>query len=70
MEDHHKKFHDFINDNIECALTGGCITDVAQKDRILNRFKDAEECSNALFVLMDELAADVGSDIDMQEVLA
>ncbi|WP_455757878.1 CZB domain-containing protein [Sulfurimonas sp.] len=70
MEDHHKKFHDFINDNIECALTGGCITDVSQKERILNRFKDAEECSNALFILMDELATDVGSNINMQEVLA
>jgi len=70
MEEYHKKFHDFINGNIECALTGGCVTDIKQKEKILNRFQEAEECSNTLFTLMDELASTVGSDIDMQEVLA
>lgn len=70
MEHHHKEFHNLINENLECALTGGCMTQNSSKDEIINRFKEAEEHSNKLFELMDTLAIEVGSKIDMNEVLA
>ena len=70
MESYHVKFHDLINENIECALTGGCVTDSKNQEEIIKRFDKAEECSNTLFTLMDELASELGTDVDMQEVLA
>ena len=40
------------------------------KDAIMKNFQDAEEHSNKLFALMDELANEMGHDVDMSEVLA
>jgi len=69
MESFHKDFHDLINDNIDCAITGACMSNTDQRDEILGRFEKAEECSNQLFDLLDALATEVGSDVDMREVL-
>ncbi len=70
MEQHHKMFHTLINENIECALKGGCMSKNRSKDDILTHFKEAEEHSNKLFSLMDTLAQEVGDNIDMSKVLA
>jgi methyl-accepting chemotaxis protein len=70
IESYHIKFHELINENIECASTSTCMTDSAEKDKIIKRFEEAEATSNTLFDLMDELANELGSSIDMQEVLA
>ncbi|RLB76047.1 MAG: hypothetical protein DRH15_13160 [Deltaproteobacteria bacterium] len=70
LESHHELFHSLINENLDCALTGGCMAKNKSKDDIMKRFEDAEEHSNKLFTLMDELAAEVGSSINMREVLA
>jgi methyl-accepting chemotaxis protein len=70
MESHHVEFHNLINENIECALHGGCMSETKSKDEIMQRFKDAEEHSNKLFDLMNKLSDEVGGDIEMKEVLA
>ena len=70
MELHHEQFHSLINENLDCALKGGCIAKSGSQEEIMKRFSDAEEHSNKLFALMDELADEVGSNVDMSEVLA
>jgi methyl-accepting chemotaxis protein len=70
MESHHVEFHNLINENIECALSGGCMSENKSKDEIMKRFQDAEEHSNKLFDLMNKLSDEVGADIEMKEVLA
>ncbi len=70
LEVHHEQFHSLINENLDCALTGGCMAKNKSKDDIMQKFQDAEEHSNKLFSLMDELADEIGEDIDMNEVLA
>ena len=70
MESHHKLFHSLINENLDCALTGGCMSKNKSKDDIMKRFEEAEEHSNKLFALMDELSHEVGHSIDMREILA
>ena len=70
MQKHHEDFHKFINDNLDCALKGGCMAKTESKDEIVNRFKAAEEESKRLFELMDKLADELGDDVDMKEVLA
>jgi len=70
MEVHHEQFHALINDNLDCSLTGGCMAKNESKDKIMKNFKDAEEHSNKLFELMDNLANEIGSDVNMSEVLA
>jgi methyl-accepting chemotaxis protein len=70
FEAHHERFHTLINENLECALTGGCMSRNKSKDAIMKNFQDAEEHSNKLFALMDELANEIGHDVDMSEVLA
>ena len=69
MQVHHEKFHQLINENIDCALTGGCMTKNDKKDAIINRFREAEQHSVNMFALMDQLAEEVGYDIDMSIVL-
>ena len=69
MQPHHERFHQLINENIDCALTGGCMTKNDTKDEIINRFKEAEQHSVDMFALMDQLAEEVGADIDMSVVL-
>jgi len=69
MEPLHKEFHELINENIDCAIKGACMTNPQERDEILGRFQTAEECSNKLFELLDNLASEVGSNIDMREVL-
>ena len=69
MESHHREFHDLINDNLDCALTGVCMDKNESKDEIMKRFQSAEEHSNKLFALLDELANEVGADVNMGEVL-
>ena len=70
MENHHKNFHDLINENLDCALTGGCMTKNQSKDEIIQRFRKAEEESVQLFTLMDRLVDEVGDGVNMQEVMA
>jgi len=70
MESHHELFHSLINENLDCALTGGCMAKNKSRDDIMKRFEDAEEHSNKLFSLMDELAAELGKSVNMKEVLA
>ncbi|MCD6433064.1 MAG: CZB domain-containing protein [Sulfurimonas sp.] len=70
LETHHQQFHNLINENLDCALSGGCMAKNKSKDEIMKRFQDAEEHSNTLFALMDTLAHEVGQDVDMNEVLA
>jgi len=70
MEQPHLAFHTFINDNLDCALNGGCMSKAGKKDEIIERFQKAEEVSTQLFNLMDQLIEDVGESINMQEVLA
>jgi len=70
FELHHEQFHKLINDNLDCALSGGCMSKNKSKDKIMKNFQEAEEHSNKLFALMDELAEEVGHDIDMNEVLS
>ena len=70
MEHHHEQFHTLINDNLDCALNGGCMTASEAEVLIMKKFKDAEEHSNQLFNLMDILAQELGNSVDMNEVLA
>ncbi len=70
FEKHHERFHTLINDNLECALSGGCMSKNKSKDQIMKNFQDAEEHSNKLSDLMDELVNEVGPTINMSEVLA
>jgi len=70
MEAHHERFHNLINENLDCALHGGCMTKNKSKDEIVQRFADAEKESIELFVLMDQLVEDVGDDVNMKEVMA
>jgi len=70
LELHHEQFHTLINENLDCALRGGCMSKNKSKDDIMRKFQEAEDHSNKLFALMDDLANDVGHDIDMSEVLA
>jgi len=69
LEMHHTQFHELINENLDCALTGGCMAKSESKDAIIQRFADAEEHSNQLFTLMDQLSTEVGATIDMKDVL-
>jgi len=70
MEQHHVAFHSLINDNLECSLNGGCMTKEKAEDLIMQKFKDAEEHSNKLFNLMDQLVNDIGGDVDMNDILS
>ena len=68
MESHHEAFYSLINENLECALEGGCITKNKAEEKIMLNFKNAEEHSNKLFDLMDQLVLNVGSDVDMNTI--
>jgi len=68
MEVHHKTFHELINKNIDCVLTGGCMTQNASQTEIKTKFDEAEEHSVSLFKLLDTLVQEVGDTIDMSEV--
>jgi len=70
IESHHEKFHSLINENLDCALSGGCMSKNKEKDAIMKRFQEAEDHSNKLFSLMDDLAENLGADVNMNEVLA
>jgi methyl-accepting chemotaxis protein len=67
---HHEKVHELINENINCALNGGCMAKNDSKEEIVGRFREAEEHSKELFLLMDQLAQEMGDNIDMNEVVA
>jgi len=72
METHHKTYHELINKNIDCVLDSSCVssTDENQKEEIIKRFKESEEHSNQLFVLIDELVekSDVSITSKLYEV--
>jgi len=70
IEVEHEAFHKLINDSLDCALSGGCMAKNEKKGDMLNDFKKAEEHSNKLFILMDELANELGKNINMEKVLA
>ena len=70
IESHHELFHSLINENLDCALSGGCMSKNTEKDAIMKRFQEAEEHSSQLFTLMDNLADDIGENVNMDEVLA
>jgi len=69
MEAHHTAFHSLINENIDCALTGGCMANNNKKEEIIRRFETAEKHSAELFILLDKLANEIGEDVIMSEVL-
>jgi methyl-accepting chemotaxis protein len=69
MEQHHKQFHELINSNLDCALKGGCMSKILKQEAIMNNFKEAEDHSSKLFKLFDELANEVGTNIDMNKIL-
>ncbi|MCK9491904.1 MAG: CZB domain-containing protein [Sulfurimonas sp.] len=69
MESHHIAFHDLINENLDSALAGHCLTDKEIKDALLRRFDTAESHSNELFKLMDKLSQEVGESVEMCEVI-
>jgi len=69
MEEHHKAFHDLINGNLDCALKGACQSGSKESlNEIIENFKKAEEHSNALFDLMDQLVEEIGEDIDIEAI--
>ncbi len=70
MQIHHETFHKLINSNLDCALKGGCMAKSESKEEIINRFKEAERHSIDMFTLMDQLAEEVGYDVDMSEIVA
>ena len=66
----HEQFHNLINENLDCALEGSCMSQNKEKENILKRFAEAENHSNTLFALMDALALELGKSVDMREILA
>ena len=68
METPHERFHQLINETLECAMGKACANKAQSKDEIINKFKAAEEESQQLFLLMDQLVNEVGETINMQEV--
>jgi len=70
MEKHHTAYHELINKNLDCALSGNCMAKSEQsKEEILSRFQEAEEHSNQLFALLDELAEKHGDIVNMKNIL-
>jgi methyl-accepting chemotaxis protein len=69
MESHHLTFHNLINDNIACVLHAGCVMG-AGKNEVIQKFAQAEEESIKLFALMDTFINEIGSNVNMREVLA
>ncbi len=69
IETHHIAFHSLINENIDCALTGGCMSQGGSKEDIMRRFQEAEEHSNQLFALIDNLVDEVGASQNMSEII-
>jgi len=69
MEKHHIEFHALVNDNIDCALSGGCMAKHEKKTEILTKFEDAENHSIELFALLNKLSEEAGESIIMSEVV-
>jgi len=69
MEVYHTAFHDLINQNIDCVITGGCMAQNASQEDIKRRFNEAEKNSSELFILLDKLIEEVGNTVDMNEVI-
>ena len=70
IEKHHTAYHELINKNLDCALSGNCMAKSEQsKEEILSRFQEAEEHSNQLFALLDELAEKHGHSFNMRDIL-
>ena len=69
MEPLHKEFHELINKNIDCILHGSCMSNADDKKEILERFQSAEKHSSQLYILLDTLVDEVGSNIDMLDAL-
>ena len=68
MGESHKKFHEFIEMNLEYVKSGESTLQSENKDIIIDRFKNAEKYSEELFSLMDELVENIGEDIDISKV--
>lgn len=62
MDSYHAKFHKLINENLEAVMIADGITNSNQKDEIMKRFKEAEECFNSLLTLMDNLTDEFDTD--------
>jgi methyl-accepting chemotaxis protein/uncharacterized CHY-type Zn-finger protein len=70
LELHHIEFHKLINQNLDCALSGKCMAKSTEaKEEILSRFQAAEEHSNQLMALFDELAQEHGESVNMKDIL-
>ncbi len=65
MDSYHSKFHKLINENLESVMKTEGITNNEQKDEIMRRFREAEECFNSLLTLMDNLA----DELDTADVI-
>jgi methyl-accepting chemotaxis protein len=68
IEQYHQAYHELINKNIDCVLTGGCMTNSTQQKEIKARFDETEKNSQELFLLLDSLAQEVGDSVDMSEI--
>jgi methyl-accepting chemotaxis protein len=70
IESEHEAFHNLINNSLDCALNGGCMSKNTKKENMIKDFEQAEFHSNKLFDLMDELSNDIGQDVNMQDILS
>ena len=62
MGDAHRKFHEFIDKNLEFIREGENRLNLDNKDIVIDRFKEAEKYSEQLFELMDQLSEKVGNE--------
>jgi len=59
LEKYHKEIHNKINLNISSIRDNSSVLDKQNEQKIINRFKEAEEASNILFALMDKFIDEV-----------
>ena len=64
----HAEFHNLLNENIQCVLNNGCVLG-KEKENIIERFAEAENQSILLFKLMDEFTLQIGSDVNISELM-
>ncbi len=69
MEEHHRLFHEYINENLDCIIKGSCISKAQNKEKILENFSKAEEHSNRLFELIDSFVEEIGDSVDISKML-
>jgi methyl-accepting chemotaxis protein len=69
IQHEHESFHDILNENLKCTSDGGCMNKDENKEKMMKSFQRAEENSNKLFELFDQLTNEIGSSMDLREIL-